>query len=68
MSDLRRRFAKPPATDSAFVDPHRESYDPMRTPFTLPIANVLSSVVLPGLGLQCPGSAPRRRAAPPQPK
>jgi hypothetical protein len=53
MSNLRRRFANPPArnpaADSPFHDPCREPYDPIRRPFMLPLANMLSEM-LPGLG------------------
>jgi hypothetical protein len=68
MSDLRRNFANSPTTpdtDSHF-DPHRESYDPTRRPFMLPVANLLSSV-LPGLGLPCPAIAGTHRTYAPWP-
>src|SRR3954454_8930059 len=52
MSNFYRHI---PATDS-YDDPHRESYDPNRTPFTLPLANVISSL-LPGLGVPAPAMA-----------
>src|SRR4051812_1572675 len=52
MSNSYRPF---PATDS-YGDPHHESYDPNRSPFMLPLANVISSL-LPGLGVPAPAMA-----------
>src|SRR3954451_11723944 len=52
MSDFYRRI---PAIDS-HDDPHRESYDSNRSPFMLPLANVVSSL-LPGLGVPAPAMA-----------
>src|SRR4051794_23910941 len=54
-----------PGTDS-YDDPHRESYDPNRTPFTLPLANVVSSL-LPGLGVPAPAMAGTLRSYAPWP-
>lgn len=36
--------------DSLFHDPHRQPYDPRRTPLTLPLANFVGDL-LPGLGM-----------------
>ena len=36
--------------DSRHHDPHREAYDPNRTPLTLPLANFVADL-LPGIGL-----------------
>src|SRR3954447_26693413 len=52
MSNFYRRF---PDTDS-HDDQHRESYDPNRSPFMLPLANVISNL-LPGLGVPAPAIA-----------
>src|SRR3954467_3867744 len=62
MSDLHRRI---PAADS-HDDPHRESYDPNRSPFMQPLANVISSL-LPGLGLPAPAMAGTLRTYAPWP-
>jgi hypothetical protein len=51
MSDLRRTFKQLSAPDSHSSDPHREVYDPIRRPFMLSVANILSSATLPGLDL-----------------
>src|SRR3954468_5026396 len=62
MSDLYRRI---PDTDS-HDDPHRENYDPNRSPFMQPLANVISSL-LPGLGLPAPAMAGTLRTYAPWP-
>src|SRR3954470_24805632 len=62
MSDLHRRF---PDTDS-HDDQHRESYDPNRSPYMLPLANVVSSL-LPGLGVPAPAMAGTLRTYAPWP-
>jgi hypothetical protein len=43
-------MSRHPDRDSLFHDPHRESYDPRRTPLTLPLGNIVSDL-LPGIGL-----------------
>src|SRR4051812_33365883 len=62
MSDFYRSLA---ATDS-HDDPHREGYDPNRSPFMLPLANVVSSL-LPGLGVPAPAMAGTLRTYAPWP-
>src|SRR3954471_1171013 len=62
MSDFCRHN---PDTDS-YNDPHRESYDPNRSPFMLPLANVVSSL-LPGLGVPAPAMAGTLRTYVPWP-
>ena len=37
-------------SDSPIHDPHREAYDPKRSPLTLPLANCVAAL-LPGLGM-----------------
>jgi hypothetical protein len=46
------RYTSPrhPWSDSAHHDPHREPYDPIRTPLTLPLANFVADL-LPGFDL-----------------
>jgi hypothetical protein len=59
-------FYRPcPATDS-YGDQHHESYDPNRSPFMLPLANVVSSL-LPGLGVPSPAMAGTLRTYAPSP-
>src|SRR3954462_6423372 len=62
MSDFCRRF---PNTDS-HDNPHRESYDPNRSPFMLPLANVIGNL-LPGLGVPSPAMAGTLRTYAPWP-
>jgi hypothetical protein len=53
-------------SDSPIPDPHREAYDPKRSPFTLPLANYVADL-LPGLGMPAIAIAGSQHARAPWP-